>query len=334
MDMRIIHANSTFVELRYINTPIEFDAQIKAEGTLEENSYSLTIDVEDWIKEPVQIGHYIYIAGTEWGGPVAMVQHSTQSNTVVLEGPLWRGLLMMRVVEPPPGESHFVVPNMDANHAIREIVGGAFSNMLGFEQDEAGVMVEGQFRYTTMLQAIDQLLNDSDLRLNVTFDVFRKRAIIGARRTIDLSNSIELSQDYGIHMTSTLGRLENYNRIIALGQGELTEQMVVNVYLLPNGEASLERPGNWDISNERAIIFDGSNVETEEELVQGAIGQMDVYAQTETVEIDTREAELTLLLGDRVGVRDRITGLVAVRPVAEMILKIAGASVSIETKVG
>ena len=123
MAMRWIHANGSREDVRELRDILAADMQVKiaAGAEMVDNSWSVTLPESVWNAAPVEIGHYIYSPGCEWGGPVTLVTHSTGDKTVTLQGPTWRGLLFRKLIYPAAGEDYYEITDADANAALANI---------------------------------------------------------------------------------------------------------------------------------------------------------------------------------------------------------------------
>lgn len=331
--MDLIHATDEKREIGFIDDFIKFDAEIATKAEIQNNQFVLTMDEDVWSKSEIRKGHFVYIPYTEWGGPVEYVKHSTKTAQVTMKGPTWRGMLIRKIVEPPPDEAYFVLSNVEANAAIQQLVGDMFGDFFVISEEDTEINVSGSWRYGVLLNAITEALTASGLSLFCGYDNTLRKATLEARKITDYSSRVDLSQDYGIHLTSEQGGIESYNHIIALGRGELTEREVVHLYRLNDGTITTVSPGNRGVQD-RCTTFDYPNAESTEELVKDATKRLKEYVEAQTVQMDTSETGLSLELGDKVSARDRLTGLVTVAPIQRKILVITSENEKIETKVG
>lgn len=320
--MDLIHADAKRTEVGAVDLYISLDACIQLGGDLLDNSFEVTLDDFAWSATKPVRGHYLYVPGTEWGGMIDVVKHNTEQGKVTLTGATWRGMLARKVVAPPAGHSHWTVSYMEANQAVALLMGNALGDLFRADTKDTGVVVSGSYRYATLLGALEDLLASAGMRLYCKYDQAERAVLIGAAPVVDYASDIDLSQDYGIHLVSTHGRLDAYNHIIALGRGELEDREVIHVYRAADGTITTEKPDGWDDAGEHVVVYDYSNAESTEELINGAIERLMEYAEDMTLETNTAEIDTNLELGDIVGARDRLTGLVARARVSGKILTV------------
>lgn len=324
--MMWIHADENLDELREVRYILQGDMEINtaSDAKLVDNSWSVTLSESEWNRNPVRIGHYIYSPGTEWGGPCTFVKHETAYKKVTLRGPTWRGLLFQRRIEPEAGDAYLVYDTVDANLMIADLIGDAFGGIFEVTDERAGTDVSASFRYQSLAAGISNTLRTVGLRLALTFDNVHRKVLTAAVQGGGMAaEAVELSQDYGVQFTSELGNLETANHCLALGSGELTERLVRSVYRDRDGTITTTRPAWLTDGLLRTVLLDYPNAEDEAELIKTATERLTECSDGRSFEIDTKQAGLELELGDRVAIRDRMTGLKATAEVRRRILTIA-----------
>ena len=180
MAMRWIHANGSREDVRELRDILSADMQVKiaAGAEMVDNTWSVTIPESAWNAAPVEIGHYLYSPGTEWGGPVTLVTHSTGDKTVTLQGPTWRGLLFRKLIYPAAGEDYYEITDADANAALATLIGSRFGSLMAVSSAVSGVEVSGRWRYATLAEAIDGMFRAYNLRLDIAYDDVNGYAVL------------------------------------------------------------------------------------------------------------------------------------------------------------
>ncbi len=333
--MDLIHADANLVEIGYITEIDKYDAEISQETDLqiENNSFSLTVPDIYWERSPILTGHHIYVPGTEFGGKVELIRHSTALQQITVSGVTWRGALYRKIIEPPPGEAYKVITG-EANAKIAELIGAKLGTNVDVSTAASGITVNRQFRYTNLLIGIYLMLAEQGAALEVQYDQVLKRVVLSAAAVTDYSNTIDLSQDYGVNMVATMGGYDRYNHIIALGAGELLDRDILHVYRNDNGGLTTTPPAWAGTEKDHVTIYDYSNPETIEELQKGAEKRLLEIVPLRQVEIDPQIAGLDLKLGDIVGARDRLTGMAGTATVVGKILTMNSTGIRVETRVG
>lgn len=334
--MELIHANAARNELGAVRDMQSFDAEISTRTDAGEagNSWQLRLGAESWQASPIQQGHYLYVDGTEWGGPVEKVAHSTLEGIITLSGCTWRGMLQRKVICPPEGNAHLLFNEVAVRKLLAEVVLPQLGELFSVSDEQADALLTASFRYEAMLRGLRRVLAAAGLGMDVRYSSARRMAEISTRRLQNFADSIDLSQDYGMDIRTTSGSLTGYNHVVALGRGELTERQVLQLYRLDNGTITDKAPSWAGTLKERAQVYDYSSAETEEELRKGAVARLNEYAQTSSLELDASELDIPAQLGDIVGARDRVTGMAGQAPITGMILKMSSAGITIEKRVG
>lgn len=335
--MDLIHADADLVEIGYIAEIDNYDAELSQEtdAEIEKNSFALTLSDKEWEADPIEVGHYVYVPDTEWGGMVEKIRHSTALKQITVSGLTWRGMIYRKVIEPASGQDYLTITATEANAAISTIVGTHLGALFSVSAAASGITITNkQFRYTNMLLGIESMLADYGAALELAYNQATKTVTLAARPIVDYSSVIDLSQDYGVDMVTTLGGFDRYNHIIALGAGELADRDIVHVYRLDNGSVTTSAPAWAGTAADHVRTYDYNNPETLEKLQEGAEKLARELTPYATVEMDPNVAGLTLLLGDKVGARDRLTGLQAVVSVVGRILTMNSSGIKLETRVG
>lgn len=335
--MDLIHAGSALAEIAFIRDLIKFDAQISQSltATITDNSWELVIGDDAWDEDPINIGDYVYVPATEYGGPVEYVKHDTSQKQVSMGGVTWRGMLARKIIVPAPGASYVTISAAEANTALATLVGTELGSVISVSAAASGITISSKtFRYTNLLIGSEDMLADEGAALEIVFSQALKKAVLSARAIVDYSATIDLSQDYGINLISQDGRIDAYNHVIALGAGELLDRDVVHVYRNTDGTYTEIAPVWAGTIADKQIVYDYSNPETLADLKIRAEKKLSEYAVVKSMDIDPSEAGLDLPIGDIVGARDRITGMVTTATVIGKILTMDDSGTRIDTNVG
>lgn len=329
-----IHADENLAEIREIISIDEADMQtdIKSSAQLIDNTWSMTLSEKVWSEAPIREGHYIYSPGTEWGGPVTLIKHVTGKKLVTVQGPTWRGLLYQRRIYPPAGQGYRVYTNIDANDLIGSVVGQTYGPIFIFSGEESGVLVSAQFRYQSYAVGLQTVLADAGLRLAIRFDNTIPAAVLSAEPVNQLSDAIEISQDYGINFTSEIGNVELANHCLALGGGELADRQVLEVYRVGDTYYT-ERPASLPTDAIRTVLLDYGSAESTADLLKSAIERLQATAPKQSISINELPLNIDMQLGDQLNVRDRLTGLEALSEVTNKILTIKQGRTEIDTQI-
>lgn len=327
----LIHADSDFVELGVIAF-LSFDGVTALAAELDNNDWEAEILAEDFPKYGLATGHYCYFPDTEWGGRVEKIEHISAKGVVKIGGVTWRGLLIRKVISPPAGKSHLDLSEVGVSEGMAQLV-APFGGL--FEVESGHTRPCGRkFRYQTVLEGMTDLLSAAGERLEITLQAANKKVMLRPAAIQDRSEEIEFSGDYDMSYTSTIAEAQ-YNHVIALGGGEMEERTVKHLYLLPDGSVTDDATAEGVATglNERALVYDYSNCEDEEELVSGAKKRLLEYGAQNAIDFQLDSADIDLPLGDKVGLRDRLTGLADVKTIGKKILRISADGIALNYSV-
>lgn len=310
--MELVHANQDLVDIQQLTIFTQWDVVSGLGFTYKDNDFELTIPEEVWATEPILRNHFIYEAGTEWGGLVEGLKHS--GTDITLTGPTWRGLLAYKIVCPPPGEAYMTITNMDAHTAISMLIGSSLGNLFAVSRVISGVIVSGTFRYANLLDSIQSMLSAYGARLCITFE---NGVVMLSVVTVSILSE-ELSQDFSIPMMSEQSSAKAFNHIIALGVGEGTDRLVIELYRTDDGTITTV-PISIGIYDKQTTL-DLPDIELPEELYREAYFKLANCKPTSKITLDMSGAEvLNLNLGDRISGHDYVTGLSIIETVTQVI---------------
>lgn len=330
-EMMFYHANSLGEEVSVVDSmkSLDIEVNISKSAKVDDNSFQIVVNELLWGKSPIVGGDMIYVPDTEWGGIVTQITHKTADSTITINGITWRGFLYCMAVEPPSGYAYLTFSDIDANAAIALAVGNRYSDLIAVSSAVTGVSVSGQWRYRTVADCLNSTLEEYGMRLKIVWNNVLGKMVLSAEPVDELTDQIELSQDYGVDFTSKDGQKIVYNRCLALGKGELLERMVRNVYYL-DGNYYTSKPSGWDDDAERTLIFDYPNVESADDLIRSAKDKLSENVPTKSISINQVTANIPAELGDIIGARDRLTGMVGTSRVIRKIMKLTDIGFSIE----
>ena len=328
MELSLIHADGNFNELGIVDF-VRYDGVISLEPKADGNDWVIEIPAEDFERYGFALGHYLYFPGGEWGGRLESIQHVSKTHTVRLAGVTWRGMLSRRVIMPAAGQSHLDLSESDIYPVMRSLAQG-FGGLFSAPSGNAGLLCGQKFRYQNVLEGILDMLDPFSLRLVLTLDPDSRLVHLSTAPVADRSAEIEFSGDYDLSYISTFGEA-TYNHVIALGRGEQENRLVRHVWLLPDGSMTSDpnAAGIPSGEDEKTLVYDYSSAEDEKELIKGAKKQLKQHGAQNGIEISFDSGDLDLPLGDRVGLRDRITGMSDIRTITSKLLTVAADGVSL-----
>ena len=323
--MDLIIADSNFNELGYLKK-YELDLEIGKYG-VSSNDFQLTINTDDMI-DGFSYDSLFYIENTEYGGYVENIKVDTQNKTISYLGKTFRGMLEKEYIQPPSGQAYLNLKG-EANKCINELTNRKFNDL--FVVDDvglSGININYSIRDLNLLQALENALGTQDAKIGI---IHHSDGLVHlhALKINDLSDSIQYDNNYKVGMVVQTKK-KPYNHILALGKGELTDRLRVNLYLQKNGTWSDTE--YYKGLDKKSYKYDDSNTEDAEELKNNAINKVIEENGTDNLDISFESDNADLF--DIVSTKEQITGISFKSQITQKILKINNNSIAISYKVG
>ncbi len=277
-----------------------------------ENDFQITTSTENNV---IPMGGYFYFENTEFGGKITTLKVDTAQNRLYYGGRTFYGMLCDKVICPDFGEDYYIVSG-DANAIISGLTDKLKLLELFIAPSEISEFnfLNYKFdRYIDCYSGLVKMLKTKNTKLKAVFK--NKRVMLTVEPIIDYSNE-EFSSDV---MNFTIEQNKApVNHLICLGQGNLSERTVINLYTDENGNVS-QNPHYVGL-DEIAEVYDYSNVESEEELLKSGIDKLLEYQKADNIEITIENSEKDV--GDIVGGEEVVTGLKISGEITKKIVKI------------
>ena len=295
-----------------------------AYGT-DENDFELTLAGN----QRCETGSLVYIDGTEYGGIVDGVRVVTRSNELTYFGRTWHGVLASKIIEPDSGEDYLIVSG-EVNKVIRKLVTRAgLSELFTVSALDSGLTISNYQieRYVDTYTAIMKMLSKVSGKLNFTFR--QGKVVLSACPVVDYSEDEQFDTS---QVEMELEVKSAVNHLICLGKGELAERQVVHLYT--DGQGNISETQLLFGLDEITAVYDYSNVESLEALIESGKQKLAEYAVTDIVRMDFDAEKFIYDIGDIVGAADVITDISAKEKIVKKIVTIKNGLVNIEYKVG
>ena len=325
--LKMIAAKASGEEIGYIQEEIEADFDIG-----DTNDFELRIGLNDWTKEKFNYGNRLFIPQTEYGGIIEEIEPMTGSDEIALRGPVWRGMLLRKIVKPPEGESHLILSG-ELNTVLRELIGERFDALFVVPEIDTGITVTNHQvdRYVTLYDAITKLLSTYNYRLQIAY--FEPEGLeygyvtLQAVPVVDYSDQLEYSQDSNVNFNIRDYR-GGINHLVCIGQGQDEERMVSDLYVQEDG--TIGRTQFYTGLAEREAVYEYSSAD-ETELETGGIERLKELMNYKSVNVTVDDIDLEV--GDIIGGYEQITETSVAKPVIGKILRIQDGNATIEYKV-
>lgn len=322
--MEFIIADSDRMETGPLNVSRTLDLDIG-----DTNDFELTVSASDSRSMGLDYDCALICPGTEYGGILSDKWSSTGSSAVKWYGDTWRGMLAKKVVEPPAGLAYRTVSG-EAHAVMRGLVTGLFGDLIRVSDADSGITVNYQIpRYVTLLDAISGMLQVYGARISIQViqggpgEAYYVE--LSAVPVVDYSAELEYSQDNRISLTIRDYR-RGINHLICLGNGELTDRLVIHLYVQADG--SIGNIPYYTGLQERTAVYDFSSADDETTLQE--YGEKRLRELMNYQEMEMTVEDIGLEIGDIVAGRDRDTGLYMKKPISGKVLKVEGLKETID----
>lgn len=306
----VIVARANGEELRSaLYTEYDFET-----GDDKNSTFLVTFLKDEW--KSIPDGGRLYIPKTEYGGLYHKTDIVSKYGTVAAGGLTWRGHMHKKVIEPPAGQD-YAVDSGELNAIIGARVSEKFPHLMCGSSESTGVTVTYQYdRYCTLYSGLKDLLKSVGYRMRLTYDQELAKVVVDAVPIVDYSNEIEYSSDMNAEYRMTMD-YTGTNHLICLGQGELSERIVIHLYVDRNGVISTTQT-QFD-EDEICEVYNYTGAD-EEELMKSGIEQLQRGINRNKFSIDL-DADKEVAIGDVVGSRDYTTGYTVKAPITTKVVK-------------
>ena len=307
-----------------------------------EKNFELTIPT-DLYRDDLAKGARIFVPNTEYGGTIGRLRVKTDEDVVVVGGLSWRGMLYYKVIQPPPGQSHKRVSG-ELNSILRQLIVEAGLERLFYVPviDTGITLTNFQFdRYCTLYDGITKMLN---LVQQTYADAYRmdmkyiqgENGEVGyiqlqALPVVDYSETVELSQDSQLDFIIEQVR-NGINHLILLGQGQLAERTVRHLYV--NAAGKIVTSQTQTGVDEICEIYDYASAEDIQTLITEGTKRLNERMNYEKFEMNAASMDADIAIGDKIGGRDYITGIVCSDYITNKIYSIENGEEKIEYVIG
>lgn len=319
------------MDLIYMNQSREdvgvlLDYELDLAFGTDENTFECTVSNKSHCCDA---GFYLCAEGTEYGGIIDSVESKNSTQEVIYRGRTWHGILNSKILQPDSGADYLVCSG-EANTVI-----GTLLTRMGLESvfvaDEAdsGLSISSykMNRYIGGYDGIVKMLKAEGGKL--LFQVQSDGKVkLSAVPIVDYTKDEEFDSD--LVAFDAKKATNTVNHLICLGQGELSARTVVHLYADENGNISTTQT-QFGL-DEYVAVYDNSNAETEDELIEGGKDCLKELMQQDDLSVDFDETDDTFDVGDIVGASDNVTGIAISVPITKKIVTIKNGKVTIDIK--
>lgn len=289
----------------------------------DENDFECKVNINNNV---CKTGYYLYFEGEEYGGVIDSVGVDTDETTVTYSGRTWHGILESKVLQPDEGEDYLIVSG-EANEVLKLLIERmGLSELFKVSTLNSNIQISSyqMNRYIKGYTGIMKMLKAYNAKLNIVFN--RGFVELSASPLADYSQDEQFDTD---QISFTIKRNSKHiNHVICLGRGDLKDRRVIHIYcdLLGNISGTQTLTG----LDEMCEIYDNSNAESDEDLIQGGIDKITESFASDSVDFSLDSNDQYIFdVNDKVGAREQITGTYVVASVSKKIVNISNNSTSI-----
>lgn len=293
----------------------DFDVTTDTESVTNDFEIEMALPREkaDLLYEEGAISTMVFVEDTEYGGIIDGSVIDIANDTITYTGRTWRGMLSDHIIEPPAGQDYLIVSGNLAT-SLRLLPMGDWIEV-GDTEYSGGTF---QFdRYVTTFDGATKLLKaaDDSLRMSLTYNSERGTVLLEVVPARDLTELLEVSQDYGDRVRLKITRDGKTPRcLICLGQGELHAREVIKLYadedwnITTTAIPDAYPVETYDFSSSTALEADGRKHYAE------------IIANHEQIEVDING--LDARLSDIIAGKDQLTGEVVTAEISGIVWKV------------
>lgn len=304
----IVVADANGAELRSLLFT-EYDFEVGDD----DNTFLVTCLRSEW--ETIYDGSRIYIPNTEYGGLFKRLKTNTKNGTISAGGYTWRGMLQNKVLCPEEGDD-YATDSGELNAIIGSRVSAAFPGLFVGSNESTGIEVDYQYnRYVTLYDGLKAMLKSVGYKMRISYDMETGKVIVEAVPIVDYSSQIEYSSDMNANYYMTKEGT-GVNHLVCLGNGELRDRVVVDLFVDENGNISETQ--TFFGADEIAQVYDYAGA-AREDLIQSGTDQLKQLRNQNSFRIDL-ETVTDVEIGDIVGGRDYTSGMRMTAPITTKVV--------------
>lgn len=304
--MDLIYTDENLLDLGILK---DYDLDLEI-GT--ENDFQITTTLDNNV---IPMNSIFYFENTEYGGKITKLKVDTGNNKLYYGGRTFYGMLCDKVIAPNAGQNYYIVSG-DANSIISTLMNRfGLSDLFSASTGTSGfTFTNYKFdRYINCYKGLCKMLKTKNAKLRARFE--DRKVVLSAVSIEDYSDK-EFSSDI---LKFTIEQNKRpVNHLVCLGQGELAQRTVINLYADANGNVSQTQ--YFTDLDEVAETYDYSNVESPEELLKAGTEKLLEYQKADEINITIENAEKDV--GDIVGGYEVVTGMKITGEISKKIVKV------------
>ena len=318
--MDLIYADKTKTDIGVMK-----DFQFDLAFGQDENDFELTVSTNNNVCTE---DYLIYLEGTEYGGLIDTIEVYTALNKIIYEGRTFHGILNSKIIVPASGYDYYTVSG-EANTILGTLITKLNLGSLFKASTEVTTITISSYqfqRYVAGYDGIMAMLQSVGAKLHIEWS--EGYVVLSALAAVNYTNE-ELTSD---HVNLHIRKLYNpVNHLICLGQGELRNRTVVNLYCDASGNISTTQSITG--IDEVVAVYDYPNAESSADLTRDGTKKLRELNGDDLIDVNV-DNSIEFDIGDTVHAQDVITGISVARRVVKKIVTIKHDRVMVNYKVG
>lgn len=313
MDIDFIYTNQKWEEQGYL-TNCKIDIEI-GKYKVASNDFEITVNDMNWDRV-FDENSLFYSECSEFGGIIENKRVNTATKEITLKGTTFRGLLEKEYVQPPDQQAYLHLRG-EANQCISDLLANKFGSL--FIVDDIGksnINIDYQIRDMNLLDALERMLAKKNARIEIKY--MDEQCHIKAVPISDLSEKLQIDSSYRLNMIVEESK-DRYNHILALGKGELTARLRVNLYRQDDDTWKEKMNTKYTGLKRKTFKYEDTNQEDMEELKSQAIEKANEANGSDTISVDFQNDEAELF--DIVAAKEEITDISFKDKITKKILR-------------
>ena len=268
-------------------------------GDADENDFTVVVPeayCRDVDGSMIAEGDYLLFPETEWGGVVDGVEYDNTGDypKLTYTGRTWHGMLSRKVIRPDAGQDYYTVSG-DVQSVLSQVIQrvGLSGVMQAVAGDQATVRSYRFDRYTDAYTGLCKMLKTVGMRLAVRKGMGKCEVCAVTAR--DVSQGVDDN-----FLRFSMGESRPVNHLVCLGEGELSERVVVDLYM--DGSGAVSQTQTFTGADEIAEVYDSNNEDAAGLIEKGTERLQDYYVDASTIDAEIPD-EVEAHIGDRVAGR-------------------------------
>lgn len=241
----------------------------------------------------IGVGDCLLFPETEWGGVVDGVEYDNTGSypKLTYTGRTWHGLLSRKVVRPDAGQDYYTVSG-DVQSVMSQVIQrvGLSGVMQAVAGDQATVSSYRFDRYTDAYTGLCKMLKTVGMRLAVRKGMGPCQ--VSAVTARDVSQGVDDN-----FLRFSMGESRPVNHLVCLGEGELRDRVVVDLYM--DGSGSVSQTQTFTGVDEIAEVYDSNNEDAAGLTEKGTDRLQGYYVDASTIDAEIPD-DVEAHVGDRV----------------------------------